>query len=105
MVTGGTWGVLSDRANGRYRREGSAVGVSYSGGYSAEWIVEDYANAADGSAVPLARFATIDFSSLTTSLSTWSLATAGQIQLVRGGDSLAVPSPNPGGGFAVTDTA
>jgi hypothetical protein len=50
MVTGQGWGVMTDGGNGTFPLQGSTAGLSYAGGHSAEWIVEDYS--VNGSPVP-----------------------------------------------------
>lgn len=71
MVTGEGWGVFADAGNGTFPKQGSTAGLSYSGGYTAEWIVEDYS--LNGSVVPFVDYGSVDFTGLTTSLSPWYL--------------------------------
>jgi len=104
MVTGEGWGLGTSSCSGTFFEQGSTASVTYAGGYSAEWIEEDYGSGSSGSLVPLADFGTISFGSLTTSLSSWSLSQAEQTAIAQDGVLLAVPSaPDPtGDGFSVT---
>jgi hypothetical protein len=52
VVTGAGWGVTTVGSD-TFRYQGLTTYLSYSGGYTAEWIVEDYGNASGG----LVRFA------------------------------------------------
>lgn len=102
MVTGGGWGVSADGGNGTFLKQGSTAGLFYSGGYTAEWIVEDYARL--GSLVPLADFGTVSFSNLGTSLSPWYLTANEALAIAHGGSVLATPSSPSGNGFSVSYT-
>jgi hypothetical protein len=102
MVTGAGRGVAADSSVGAFDQPGSGTGLSYSGGYSAEWIVEDY-SVSTGS-VPFARYGTVVFTDLTTSLSRWSLTTNEAVELVQGTTVLSKPSVPAGNGFSVTRT-
>jgi hypothetical protein len=104
MVTGGAWGVAVDSGNGSFPQQGSAAGLSYSGGYTAEWIVEDNGVGADNSLAPFANFGTVVFTNLTTSASSWSLATSYPVEIVQGGQALSTPSAPVGSGFSVSYT-
>jgi hypothetical protein len=79
--------------------------VSYAGGSSAEWIIEDYGNSA-GTPVPFADFGTVAFNNLTTSLPSWSLTADDAIGLGDSNDLLlAAPSPpDSSGNFSVIYT-
>jgi hypothetical protein len=107
MHTGNVWGTILDSDPGTWlHEEGSASTVSYAGGTSAEWIVEDY-GLSDGTQVPFADFGTVDFHDLTTSMPSWSLTPDEAIGL---SDStglllLAAPSsPDSLGNFSVSYT-
>ncbi len=103
MITGGAYGTILDSNTGTWRTvEGSTASVSYSGGYTAEWIVEDYYSVGLSGEVPLADFGTVAFSGLTTSLPTWDLTPAEEVGIVQNGVTLAVPSPPASGGFSVS---
>jgi hypothetical protein len=107
MITGDAYGTILDSSTNTWRAvEGSTSGVSYSGGYTAEWIVEDYYSTAISSEVPLADFGTIAFSDLTTSLPSWGLTANEEVGIVQGGAVLATPSSpdSTGDGFSVTYT-
>jgi hypothetical protein len=103
LVTGVGWGVLVDGQN-TFAEQGAATGLTYSGGTTAEWIVEDFTQS--GSLAPLADFGTVSFSNLTTSNTSWSLTTSDGIVLVdQNGIPLATPSQPTGNGFTVSYTA
>jgi Peptidase A4 family len=102
MVTGGGWGVSQDAGNGSFFKQGSTLGLSYQGGYTAEWIVEAYT--ANDAVVTLANYGSVSFSGLTTSLP-WSLKPNEAETLVQGGVAVSTPSaPLPDGGFSVSYT-
>jgi len=106
MDTGKSWGTVLDSApNTWLAREGDASTISYTGGYTAEWIVEDFGRS--GSLVPFADFGTVDFNELATSIPSWQLTSQEQVGLSDNrGKLLAAPSsPDPSGrGFSVTYT-
>ena len=103
MVTGEGWFVFSDSTNSSTGGlQGSVPSVTYSGGYTAEWIVEDYS--ANGAPVPFADYGSVTFSGLETSLSPWSLTTDEGSEIVQGGVVLSTPSPPSGDGFSVNYT-
>lgn len=104
MVTGQGWGVASDASNGAFTEQGSTSGLTYSGGYSAEWIVEDAESAQTGTLVPFADYGSVAFANLTTSLSSWSLTPSEAVQLVQGGVVLSSPSQPGSGTFSVSYT-
>jgi peptidase A4-like protein len=106
METGHAWGTVLDSAPTTWLvQEGNASSVSYTGGYTAEWIVEDYGRS-DGSLVPFADFGTLAFNNMTTSLTSWSLTPDEEVGLGdRNGNLLAAPSaPDSSGGFSVSYT-
>lgn len=105
MHTGDGWGTVSDSDPTSWLvKEGDASAVSYAGGHTAEWIVEDIGRS-DGTHVPFADFRTVAFDNLTTSLTSWSL-TADEALGIGERLLLAAPSaPEPSGhGFSVTFT-
>jgi hypothetical protein len=99
MVTGQGWGVGPDSGS-TYSVQGSTSGLSYLGGYSAEWIVED--PSISGQQPPLADFGTVTFTNLGTSLSSWSLTTDEAWEIVQNGALLATPGAPQADGFSVT---
>ena len=99
MVTGQGWGVGPDSGS-TYSVQGSTSGLSYLGGYSAEWIVED--PSISGQQPPLADFGTVTFANLGTSLSSWSLTTDEAWEIVQNGALLATPGAPQADGFSVT---
>lgn len=104
MVTGEGWGVTTAGCSGLFQQQGSTAGLSYSGGYTAEWIVEDYANAVSMTQVPFADFGTVTFANLGTSLSPWYLTANEAVAVAQSGTVLATPSPPSADGFSVTYT-
>jgi Peptidase A4 family len=104
MVTGEGWGVAPDATGGQtFPLQGSTTGLSYSGGYTAEWIVEDFVGST-GSVVPLANYGTVTFTNLQTSLTSWSLTSADAWSIAQGGTTLSTPSAPSTAGFSVSYT-
>jgi hypothetical protein len=106
MVTGEAWGVGRDSelSSVGFLGQGSTVGLSYSGGYSAEWIVEDFTIGRAGSFVPLAHYGTVRFTKLTTSLSSWSLSARESIAIFQDGLLVSRPSAASNAAFSVRYT-
>jgi hypothetical protein len=106
MITGNGYGTILDSDPTVWLDyQGSTTTLSYAGGYSAEWIVEDYGSG--NSEVPFANFGTVAFTNLTTSLPSWSLTPAEELGLSDAyGFLLAAPSgaDSTGDGFSVTYT-
>lgn len=84
--------------------QGTAAGTSYSGGDSAEWVTEDTGVAYSSSTYPFANFGTVTFSDLITDLSSWTLPSTDAVEIVQGGETLAVPGPTVNDGFTITYT-
>jgi hypothetical protein len=103
MVTGGGWGVMTDAGNGTFTYEGLTTSLSYSGGHTAEWIVEDN-YAPDGPVVPLADYGTVNFTNLTTGPSPWALTTDESEEIIQNVVVLSTPSLPLGDGFSVSYT-
>jgi hypothetical protein len=105
MHTGDAWGTILDSNSTTWlQQEGDASTVSYNGGSSAEWIVED-PGLSNGSQAPFADFGTVAFNNLTTSLSSWNLTGSDAIGLSdKYNDLLAAPSAPSSNGFSVTYT-
>jgi hypothetical protein len=105
MHTGEAWGTVADSAPTTWlQQEGDASTVSYTGGSSAEWILEDPAYV-NGTQAPLAHFGTVAFANLTTSLPPWSLTPSEAIGIGdKNGLLLAAPSAPSGNAFSVTYT-
>jgi hypothetical protein len=101
MVTGAGWGVMTDGSS-TFTNQGSTAGLSYSGGYTAEWVVE--APAIGGSIVQLVDYGTVTFSNLTTSLPSWSLTDDESVALEQNGTVVSTPSPPGTDGFSVSYT-
>jgi Peptidase A4 family len=109
MQTGVGWGTILDASPTSWLvEEGDASTVSYAGGSSAEWILEDYGTGANGTPVPFADFGTVRFENLTTNLSSWNLTSDEAIGLRDPSGSgllLAAPSaPDPSNGFSIAYT-
>lgn len=106
MTTGGHYGTKADSNWSVWLKDqGPAATLSYAGGTTAEWIVEDF-GFSNGKFAPFADFGKVAFTGLTTSLLSWSLTTAEQVGLGAGGLLLAEPSgpDSSGRGFSVTYT-
>ena len=106
MITGDGWGVSTGGPTGVFTSsQGSTTSLSYAGGSTAEWIVEDYSIGAVGGALePFADYGTITFSNLQTSLSTWNLTSSEAVALIQGGAVISTPSAPSGSGFSVSYT-
>jgi len=107
MVTGEGWGVATDSGDGTFRGQGSTAGLSYSGGYTAEWIVEDYGQGASpetATLVPLADYGTVTFTDLTSSPGPWTLSPADSVAIFQGGSLTSQPSAFSNDGFSVSYT-
>jgi hypothetical protein len=100
MLTGDGWGVTTGGCGGSFTNQGSTTSLSYAGGTTAEWIVEDFSNG--NSLVPFADYGTLAFSSLETSLASWSLATAAPVEMVQSGSVVSLPSAPTADGFSVS---
>jgi hypothetical protein len=107
MHTGDRWGTVLDSDPSTFvTTEGDASAITYTGGRTAEWIVEDYATTG-GLLVPFADFRTVTFTNLATNLPSWALTANEQVGLGdRSGLLLAAPSaPDATGkGFSVSYT-
>jgi hypothetical protein len=103
MVTGEGWGVMSDSGDGTFPLQGSTAGLSYSGGYTAEWIVE--APTVQGAVASLVDYGSVSFANLTTSLpSPWSLTADESEEIEQNGTVVSTPSLPVNGGFSVSYT-
>ena len=104
MITGESWGV-GPTSSGDFAIQGSAAEISYGGGYTAEWIVEDPGIAATpGTYFPFANFGSVTFSNLESSFDSWSLSPSEEWGIVQGGVTLAAPTNTTSDGFTVTYT-
>jgi Peptidase A4 family len=107
MTTGTGYGTVSDSNPTTWlHEEGPTASLTYAGGTSAEWIVEDFESASTLQLVPLADFETVTFTGLTTNLPSWALTSSEQVGMGSGPLLLSVPSPADasGRGFSVTFT-
>jgi hypothetical protein len=100
MITGEGWGVTTGGCSGPFTAQGSTATLSYAGGTTAEWIVEDFS--LGNSLVPFADYGTLTFSNLRTSIPSWSLAAAEEVELVQNGSIVSQPSAPSGTGFSVS---
>jgi Peptidase A4 family len=105
MVTGAGWGVAPDANSAQpFPEQGTTSGLTYTGGYTAEWIVEDFAVGSASSLVPLANYGTVTFSSLQTSLTSWSLTPGEAVAIAQNGAMFSTPSAPTADGFSVSYT-
>jgi hypothetical protein len=106
MVSGEGWGVARTPASGpiTFTYQGTTTALTYAGGYTAEWIVEDNGSALTNSLNPFANYGNVTFSNITTSLSPWNLTPDDGVEIVQNGVALSVPSPIVNSGFTVTYT-
>jgi hypothetical protein len=107
MTTGGSYGLVRDSDPSVWLdEEGSVADAAYTGGYTAEWIVEDFEQA-NLPLVPLADFGSIAFSGLTTSLGSWALNAGERVGIGDADGNLWAAPTGPdssGRGFAVRYT-
>lgn len=101
MQIGGHWGVGTD-ASDYFYYQGSSALLSYSGAYTAEWIVEDYTEPDSATMIPFADFGTVNFTGLQTSLSPWHLTANEGIAIAQNGVVLSTPSLPSSDGFSVS---
>lgn len=105
MHTGDEWGTYLDTDQTAVTRGGDTLGLTYSGGTTAEWIVEDFSSV--NGLVPFADFGTVTFTGLATSVPAWALTANEQVGLgEESGLLLAAPSApdSTGKGFSVAYT-
>ena len=106
MTTGQSYGTVLDSSPTTWLHvDGSAAGISFGGGHTAEWIVEAFQSF--GILVPLADFGSVAFTGLTTSVPSWGLTGDEQVGI---GDSFGNLYAAPSGpdssnyGFSITYT-
>jgi uncharacterized repeat protein (TIGR02543 family) len=105
LVTGDAWGVgQTENGTINFAIQGNAQGISYSGGYTAEWIVEDPEDAVTLFELPFADFGSVTFSDLESSFNSWSLTRSEEWGIVQDGATLAAPTSTSSDGFTVTYT-
>jgi len=105
LVTGDAWGVgQTENGTINFVIQGNAQAISYSGGYTAEWIVEDPEDTVTQNEVPFADFGSVTFSNLESSFNSWSLTPSEEWGIVQGGATLAAPTSSTSDGFTVTYT-
>lgn len=94
LVAGQSWGVGPDSGNA-YTVQGDATGVSYAGGYTGEWIVEDYTLVATMQEVAFADFGSVAFTNMGLSPGPWYVEPQDEVELIKGGRVVATPTlPN-----------
>ena len=103
MVTGEGWGVAPTGAS-YFTYQGTTTSLSYSGGYTAEWIVEDATPASGSGLSPFANYGSVTFSNLRTDFASWSLSASDGVEIVQSGATLSVPGPVSNDGFTVSYT-
>ncbi|MGA8296645.1 MAG: G1 family glutamic endopeptidase [Acidimicrobiales bacterium] len=103
METGVAYGTTPDAGPRVFTREGSTERLTYSGGYSAEWIVED-SGPSPGQLTPFANYGTISFSNLAISLPSWTLTSTDGVELVQHGTVLSTPGQPAADGFDIRYT-
>jgi hypothetical protein len=94
MLTGGTWGVgpTSTIHTTGWTVQGSTAALTYSGGYTAEWITEDPGVFnSPGALQPFANFSSVTWTNLMSSFTTWSLTQSETWAIVQNGVTLAAP--------------
>jgi len=103
MITGDAWFVSEIATNVVVGADqGSAVALTYAGGYSAEWIEEVPTNGTDATLMPFANYGVVTFVNVQTSLAGWTLPLNDQWEIVQNGIVLSAPSALTGGAFTVT---
>jgi len=107
MTTGDGYETQLDSNPGVWlHEEGATTSVTYKGGYTAEWIVEQFGTIS-GALVPLADFGKVAFAGLATSLPSWTLTSGEQVGIGdENGLLWAAPSgpDSSGRGFSVSYT-
>ena len=105
MLTGDSWGVgpTSNILNS-WTVQGDTSGLSYGGGYTAEWIVEDNSNSTTNNLNPFANFGSVTWTVLESSFTTWSLTHVETWAIVQSGVTLATPTATTADGFTVSYT-
>lgn len=103
MITGESWGVGPTSGNS-FTIQGSTAQLSYSGGYTAEWIVEDPGNASTGNLFPFPNFGSVMFTNLLSSFSNWSLTYDETWAIDQSGVILSTPTSAGTDDFTVTYT-
>ena len=89
-------------ASGTFTTQGSTTSLTYSGGYTAEWILED-STAVSLVPLPFANYGTVNFSACQlVGLSSWSLTADEGCEIVQNGVVLSIPSAPSDDGFSVS---
>jgi hypothetical protein len=104
-VIGADWAVVRD-ATGKVFGQvlGEDTGLSYAGGHSAEWIVED-PYATTNMQFPLASYGTVSFGDLHAQIGyPWHLLASQGVEIAHGGAVISVPSLPVDDGFSVSYT-
>ena len=101
LQVGSNWSIFSSRGVAIGPEQGSAAGLSYRGGYSAEWIVEDPTDSGSKRIEPLADFKNVTFRDLTTDLAHWSLPLSDGVEMVQHGRLVSFPTAVANGQFTI----
>lgn len=105
MVTGDAWGVGPTTSGAiAFSPQGSAATVAYSGGRTAEWIVEDPLNSLTGSGETFANYGSVSFSDLGASPLPVTLTPSGELAIVQRGATLSAPTSLSADGFTTSYT-
>ncbi|HEV2427325.1 MAG TPA: G1 family glutamic endopeptidase, partial [Acidimicrobiales bacterium] len=104
MVTGGDWGIEPASGATPLAVQGSAAKVKYSGGTTAEWIVEDPLNTLSDNSETFANFGSVTFTDLATSPFALSMSPSDELAIVQSGSSLAATTSLTSDGFTTSYT-
>lgn len=105
-VTDEAWGVTQISSN-TFTSQGTAAAFGYSGGYTGEWIVEDYLKnyQQSNSAVPFANYGSVTFTNLALGgLSPWYLNATEGVEMLQNGAVLSTPTSPSNDSFSVNYT-
>ena len=99
-VVGNGWGTAITSSDTILTEQGTDPFLIYLGGRTAEWIVENYVQF--GGMPPLVDFGSINFSSMTTNITGWSLSTSEGEEMVQNGAVVALPSDPSTNEYSIT---
>jgi Peptidase A4 family len=97
---------LDSNPNSWHVQEGYGTGFYFAGGYTAEWIVEDFDECSGGSCTPapFADFGKVTFSDLSVDSSSPDPMSAEPVGLVQNSVPLSLPTPLTSSGFSILYT-
>jgi hypothetical protein len=101
LQVGSNWNIYTSRGVAIGPEQGSAAGLSYRGGYSAEWVVEDPTDSDSKRIEHFANFGSVTFRDLMTNLTHWALPKNDAVVMMQRGALLSYPSPVEHGNFTV----